>query len=240
MSRGIFITATGTGIGKTVLSALIVQKLLHHAVKTAYYKPVQTGINPSLKLPRHSDADFVREFCQHPGLQTRTGYSYVLPASPHLASEQENSRITLEKIQNDFLELEASSERVIVEGAGGILVPLTRTPLILMETIPLLLKLPVILAARAGLGTINDVSLSFRHLQSIGKTPKAIFLLSELEEPDLIERDNLEILKEITGLNSIWRIPYLGEIKTEFGQTGHMEKGLEFLPDADQILEWMK
>lgn len=147
---GYFVTGTDTNVGKTVLSALLVA-----ALDAAYWKPVQTGANEG------TDREAVRRW-------TDAGedrlpperYRFDPPVSPHLASREAGVRITL-----DAFELPAApaGRRWIVEGAGGVMVPLNERDL--MRDLMQRIGFPVVVAARTTLGTINHTLLTLAALR---------------------------------------------------------------------------
>jgi dethiobiotin synthetase len=141
----IFITGTDTNVGKTVISSWIA---LHTGFP--YFKPIQTGTrdgSDSLEVQKRSNARIYQEI-----------YAYKEPLSPHLAAKLENHRIDIENI------VLPPSPHLIIEGAGGVLVPINDTYLM----VDLIKKLgaPVILVARTALGTINHTLLSLEALRS--------------------------------------------------------------------------
>ena len=141
----IFITGTDTNVGKTMISSWIA---LHTGF--SYFKPIQTGTrdgSDSLEVHKQSDTKIYPE-----------SYAYKEPLSPHLAANLENDMIDIEKI------VLPPSRNLIIEGAGGVLVPINDTHLM----IDLIKKLgaPVILVARTTLGTINHTLLSLEALRS--------------------------------------------------------------------------
>lgn len=140
----IFITGTDTHVGKTLISSWIT---LHTGF--SYFKPIQTGLNEgtdSYEVQRLSDTKI------HPEI-----YAYQAPLSPHLAAKIENERIDIEKI------VLPQEKNLIIEGAGGVLVPINNTYLM----IDLIKKLgaPVILVSRTTLGTINHTLLTLEALK---------------------------------------------------------------------------
>ena len=141
----IFITGTDTNVGKTLISSWIA---LH--TRFSYFKPIQTGTrdgSDSFEVQKLSDTKIYPE-----------GYAYKEPLSPHLAAKLENDMIDIEKI------ILPEASNLIIEGAGGVLVPINDTYLM----VDLIKKLgaPVILVARTTLGTINHTLLSLEALRS--------------------------------------------------------------------------
>ena len=156
MVRGFFVTGTDTGVGKTVVSAALVIRL-RSAGPTRYWKPVQTGIEQDddtaevASLARCSAAELLT-----------TGVRLRRPVSPHLAARLSGVAIDLAPLEDAF-NAQAGSAHIVVEGAGGALVPLNDIQL--MTDLMSRLDLPVVIAARSTLGTINHTLLTIEALQ---------------------------------------------------------------------------
>ncbi|MBI4482167.1 MAG: dethiobiotin synthase [Acidobacteria bacterium] len=149
MIAGFFVTGTGTGVGKTVLSALLTV-----ALDGFYWKPIQAGRHPE------TDRERVLRWTRLPQERVLPEvYLLRAPLSPHLAAEREGLRIALAQIRRPLL-----SRPVIAEGAGGLLVPLNERSM--MIDLIRRLGLPAIVAARDELGTINHTLLSLEALRA--------------------------------------------------------------------------
>ena len=164
MTSGFFITGTDTNVGKTVLSALLCA-----ALDGIYWKPIQTGASEI------TDRRRVLEWAEVPEERTLPEcYCFDLPLSPHLAARASGVTIDLARITRPE---SASGGPLIVEGAGGVLVPLNDTKL--MVDLMAQLKLPVLVAARTSLGTINHTLLTLRALRDFGVEVKGVVLIGE-------------------------------------------------------------
>lgn len=158
---GFFVTGTDTGVGKSVACAWLLQ---HY--NAAYWKPIQAGVGPD----EQTDTAFVRQLS---GLSEQrfypSAYTLALPRSPHEAARKEGVVICM-----DLLTRPAATRPLVVEGAGGIMVPLNETHFMLdlMEH----LGLPVVLVARTALGTINHTLLSLACLRSRGVALAGVIL----------------------------------------------------------------
>ncbi len=177
------VTGTDTGIGKTVFSAA-----LTHALGAFYWKPVQAGLDEA------TDAESVARFGSVPPEHILPeAYRLKLPASPHLSAESEGVEI-------DPRRLALPPQRpLVVEGAGGLMVPLTRDLL----TIDLFARwgLPVVLCARTTLGTINHTLLSLEALKARGIPVKGIaFIGAEM-------RDSQDVIAAFSGVKVLGRLP---------------------------------
>ena len=147
MSSAIVVTGTDTNVGKTVFSAGLMR-----FIDAAYWKPVQSG------LEGETDSQAVARLSELPDRIVAERYRLRTPASPHLAAELDGIRI-----EPDALALPFSKRTLIIEGAGGLLVPLNRETLFI--DIFARWRLPMILCARTGLGTINHTLLSIEALR---------------------------------------------------------------------------
>ena len=145
-----FITGTDTDVGKTYVSAFLM-RALHYD----YWKPIQTGTAVS------SDTIWMKQKTKLPeGRFEKEAYRFAAPLSPHAAAERENTVIDLAKIQLP------KRARLIVEGAGGVLVPINGEAL--MIDLIKQLAIPVVVVAKSGLGTINHTLLTLNVLRQMG------------------------------------------------------------------------
>lgn len=162
MPKRFFVTGTDTGIGKTVASALLCA-----ALDAIYWKPIQTGSREG------TDRATVMEIAGLPAERTiPESYCFAPPVSPHLAAHLAGKRIDLRKIKMPRL---AAAENLIVEGAGGVLVPVNEKQL--MTDLMRRLRLPVLLAARSSLGTINHTLLSLAALRAARLKVRGVILV---------------------------------------------------------------
>ena len=143
----IFITGIGTGVGKTVVSAILAE-----ALGAAYWKPVQAGCADG------TDSEWVRSVLSGPAVIHPEAYKLKLAASPHIAAGEEGVRIDLHVIRDRLKEMEADSPQLIIEGAGGLLVPLNEKEF--MADLAHLLQAKLILVSRNYLGSINHSLLT--------------------------------------------------------------------------------
>jgi dethiobiotin synthetase len=221
MINKFFITGTDTDIGKTVVTAGLASVAIAMGRKTTVLKPIQTGTDeypPDLCEIRRINP----EITQLPQ-DIATAYSYRLPASPHLAAAQEGEVIELNKISETIekaIEL-SKPEILLIEGAGGILVPLTEdvTFLDLMQ----MLKIPVIITASAGLGTINHSLMTIETLKNREIEIAGIIFNRMPAEPGPVEKDNVSIIEKISGIPVLGVIPeipgddnFIPNLKKEF------------------------
>lgn len=185
--RGIFVTGTGTGVGKTVLSAALT--LAHGA---GYWKPIQTGTE--------SDTAEVQRLTGCKVLDR--GVRLPDPVSPHLAAKRANVRIQLSEV----LAFAPTDGDWIVEGAGGVLVPINETEMMLdlMER----LALPVVVAARTTLGTINHTLLTLHAIRSRNLTVERVVMVGD-SDPD--NRQAIETYGSVQVSELPWMEPLTPE-----------------------------
>lgn len=193
MASGYFITGTDTNVGKTVLSALLCA-----ALPARYWKPIQTGASEG------TDRQQVISWAEISHEQTLPeAYIFDDPVSPHLAAERAGKEICLDTIAPPVHDL---STPLIVEGAGGVLAPVNGHQF--MTDLMLHLRLPVILAARSTLGTINHTLMSLQVLRISGIEARGVVLIGpeNQENRKAIERyGKVRVIGQIPMLQSINR-----------------------------------
>jgi dethiobiotin synthetase len=188
-----FITGTDTNVGKTLLSSLLVA-----ALDAIYWKPIQTG------AVEGTDRRTVIRLAEIPETQTwPEAYCFDPPVSPHLAAENAGVRIDLARIQ-----LPANLSRpLIVEGAGGILVPINDSECML--DVARTLGVPVLIAARSALGTINHTLLTVGALRSAQLCIKGVVMIGHRN------RDNERSVEHFGSAPIVGWIPWLDKINCE-------------------------
>jgi dethiobiotin synthetase len=204
--KGFFVTGTDTGVGKTVLSALLVA-----ALDGIYWKPVQTGAIEG------TDRNAVRLWAgcsEERLLQER--YKFDPPVSPHLAAREGGIQIAL-----DAFELPAPvlTHPLIVEGAGGAMVPLNENDLML--DLMLRFGLPVVVAARTTLGTINHTLLTLAALRGAQLSVHGVVMIGEenIENRRAIEHHGkVRVIGHIPVLQQISRTALLDVFANNFDQ----------------------
>lgn len=195
MSKGIFITATGTDAGKTYVTALIVKKLHECGLNAGYYKAALSGA----ECIEESDAGYVNRIAKIGQEEdTLISYLYKNAVSPHLAAEIEGNPVDLEKVKTDYEMVCQTYDFVTAEGSGGIICPIRWDDKhILLEDIIKLLGIPVIVIAESGLGTINSTVLTTEYLKAKGIKIKGIILNNYTGGK--MQADNLKMIEEISG-----------------------------------------
>ena len=156
---GLFITATDTGVGKTVVANALIHYLRSNGANVGAFKPVESGgREDSTALLEATGAD--------DGIELVNPYSFKTPISPHQAAEEEGRSIEIPVILDAFARLKERHDFIIVEGAGGLLVPLSKS--CLYPDLMSALGLPLLVISRAAVGTINHTLLTVKHARSLG------------------------------------------------------------------------
>ena len=202
MNKGIFVTGTGTDIGKTFVTALLVRKLHNAGCATAYFKAAVSGNERDENgrlIP--GDAAYVKRISgiSQP-LDTMCPYIYETAVSPHLASRIEGDPVEISTVKEQFQKICDEYEYVICEGSGGIVCPIRYDDKkIMLEDIIKALGLPTIIVADAGLGTINSVVLTCEYMKAHGLEIRGL-ILNNFHKGDVMEEDNKLMCEKLTGL----------------------------------------
>lgn len=202
MAKKIFIIGTGTDVGKTFVTGLILKKLKENGINAAYYKAAMSG-NERTKdgglIP--GDALHVKTVSgiEQP-LSQMCPYVYETAVSPHLASRIEGNPVVLEEVVKGFEEVCRQYEYVTMEGSGGILCPICFDERELwLEDVIRQLGLSSLIVADAGLGTINSVVLTVEYMRA-KKLPVKGILFNHFHPGDRMEEDNLRMCEHRTKL----------------------------------------
>jgi dethiobiotin synthase len=201
---GYFVTGTDTNVGKTVLSALLVA-----ALDAVYWKPVQTGASEG--CDRESVRDWAGAAEDRLPLER---YRFYPPVSPHLAGREAGVRITLDAFE---LPEAPAGRKWIVEGAGGVMVPLNESDL--MRDLMLRIGFQVIIAARTALGTINHTLMTLAALREAGISICGVALIGDenIENRRAIEHyGNVRVIGHIPMLEKIDRTALLDVYEKRF------------------------
>lgn len=217
MRKGIFITATGTDVGKTYVSGLLVKQLREKGLNCGYYKPVLSGAVVEGDKVIAGDAEHVTKTAGLGGNSIeRVSYVFKPAVSPHLAAKLADETINLSKIIADYKRISGENEFTVVEGAGGIICPLNLHENLFMYDIPKALGLDVIVVADGGLGTINYTFLTVDFLKRLGLNIRGI-ILNNFDAEDLMHRDNKDVVERICGVRVIGTVAKNAQ-KIEFTQ----------------------
>jgi dethiobiotin synthetase len=197
----LFVTGTDTGVGKSVVSLLILQFLFAQGQNPCYLKLFQTGCDHAGDA--HSDARFIYDYTQElvgrdPGASVV--YCYRLPRAPYYAAAKARERIDLSWVRKRVDEKRRFFSPLVIEGAGGLLVPVT--PQKMVADVVRELGCRLLLVARAGLGTINHTLLSLEALRHRKIEPLGVVLVDAglpSAEQDLVD-ENIDAIQRFGGV----------------------------------------
>lgn len=198
LPSGIFVTGTDTGVGKSVVAAAICAALGARGKRVAAFKPAVTGLDePSGEWPPdHELLAGAASAGQSPS--EVAPYRYGPPTSPHLAAELVGERIEPRTLLGAARAAAREADALVVEGVGGLMVPLT--PGYLVRDLAVDLALPVLVAARSGLGTINHSLLTLDAARSGGLRVAGVVMTPWPADPDAVERSNRETVQRLGGV----------------------------------------
>lgn len=212
MTKKIFITATGTDVGKTYISALIVKKMRESGYDCGYYKPVLSGVRELGGRLVESDPNYVIQTANIPvKADDCVSYWWKEAVSPHLAAKRTGEEIDISRIKYDYAQACKKYEYLLIEGAGGITCPLRleNDEKYLLKDLIWELGLSTIVVADAGLGTINSTLLTIDYAHENGIEVEGI-ILNKYDSNNFMHWDNLQQVEYLTGINVVATVPYGG------------------------------
>ena len=192
-----FVTGTDTGVGKTVVAAALCRDLMAAGQRVAYYKPVQTGCGEG----DEGDAGFVAAAA--PGTTIREGLRLAEPLAPAVAAERAGVTIDVDGLLREAAGLAAEADAVVVEGAGGLLVPLWEE--LTMADLAAGLGASLVVVARPGLGTLNHTALTLEAARARRLGIAGVVVSGWPEHPEPVEETNLERLAAMAPLLGVVR-----------------------------------
>jgi dethiobiotin synthetase len=234
-AQGLFITGTDTGVGKTVVTAAILAYLRHQGRRTGVMKPIETGVDSKCSSPANSDALFLME-----AGDIEDDLSEVCPirlkpaASPFQAALIENRILQPGAILSAYRALSEKYDWMLLEGIGGVRVPITRDTGVmeLMHD----LGLPVVVVARYQLGTLNHTLMTLDTLKQNGIPVRGVvFNQTGPEIPDAIEQDQPRLVEELSGTKVLGELPYIDNLSTDSFSPEKL-KALETSIDFSQLI----
>jgi dethiobiotin synthetase len=195
--RGVFVTGTGTEIGKTVVAATIARGLTASGRRVAVFKPAVTGLDE----PGEADHRLLRRAADSDQADDAIApYRYGPPASPHLAASMSGDRIEPARLLSVARNAAAGADTLVCEGVGGLMVPLTLGYLV--RDLARDLALPLVVAASPGLGTINHTLLTLEAARAVGLEVSSVVLTPWPEQPEAIHRSNREAIERLGGVRT--------------------------------------
>ncbi|MFI5122930.1 MAG: dethiobiotin synthase [Vicinamibacteria bacterium] len=208
---GVFVTGTGTEVGKSVVAATIAHTAAAHGSRVGVFKPAVSGLDELAG----AEADHVLLRRAAGSAQTDdeiAPYRFGPPVSPHLGAELAGEAIDPDRLRRAAAAAGADVDLLVVEGVGGFLVPLANDYLV--RDLGRELGFPVVIASRPGLGTINHTLLTIESVRAAGLDPALVVLTPWPSESTEVERSNRET---IAGLGSV-EVAVLPEL--DLGESG--------------------
>jgi dethiobiotin synthetase len=224
----LFVAGTDTGVGKTFFCALFLKFLHASGIAAGYQKWISTG-----DAEHPEDLDFCIKTAGPAvaaDIELQVPFRFTYPASPHLAAELEGQQVDDAVISSAFQTMATQYELLIVEGVGGLLVPLRRD--LLLVDLLARLRPPVLLVARSGLGTLNHTLLSLEALRS-RNIPIVGVVFSDGQEPadETLIADNMKTIAEIGN------ITVFGRLQRMTGSTAPAAARKTFTAISNAVLE---
>ena len=215
-----FVTGTDTGIGKTVVTAGLA-RYVSARYQVGVFKPVQSGVTDLYE----SDASYLSRAIGYPGpCEDSFTYSFEEPLAPILAAEYAHVSISLEKILEMYGHVTKRSEFILVEGAGGLMVPVAEN--VLMADIAIACNLPLLIIARPDLGTINHILLTVHTARSLGIQVRGVIIngyRGSSSGPDIDK--TVSLIREFGDIEVLGVIPWIDASDT--------------MSVIDQISQWI-
>lgn len=205
-SGGFFVSGTDTDVGKTVVACALVRAMIRRGLDVGVMKPIETGVGAEGPL----DAQALRSTAAATEpLEEICPQTFALPAAPTVAAASEGRAVEMEPIRDAFARLRAKHDWLVVEGAGGLLVPATRD--LSMADLSRALELPLLIVARAALGTINHTLLTLEAAVARGLPVAGVVISHSAGRLSAADAANLEALREALGTALVGEIPPLGQ-----------------------------
>lgn len=217
--RGLFVTGTDTGVGKTVVAAAVCAALAARGERVAAFKPAVTGLDDPPQVGWAHDHALLAEVAsagQSP--ESVSPYCFGPPLSPHYAAELAGQALDPAALVTAARDAGHEADALVCEGVGGLMVPLT--PGYLVRDLAIDLALPLLIAARTGLGTINHTLLTVGSARAVGLRVAGIVLTPWPADPKPIERSNRETIERLA------EVPVCGLASTEPASLAQAGAGL--------------
>ncbi len=226
MAKALFVTGTGTDVGKTYVTGLLVKALTEAGEKAAYYKAAMSGNRRTpdgALLPGDGVQVKTMAGIGQP-VETMCPYVYEPPLSPHLAARLAGEEVDPDRVRQGFSALAEKYDYLTMEGSGGILCPITVTEGRELWLADLIrdLGLGCLLVADAGLGTLNAIGLTAFYLRKTGISLRGM-ILNRYDPENLMHRDNRQLCQQMTGVPVV---ACVGEGDTRLTLSPEILKGL--------------
>ncbi len=235
MKPGIFITGTDTGVGKTVVAAGLALALRARGVKVGVMKPVATGCRGSDGCLISDDAVYLWEAAENEYPYLTNPFRFRNPLAPHVAATLEKREIDLKKIHSAYQELQKHYDFMIVEGVGGLLVPITKDYFV--SHLIREMQLPLLIVARSGLGSINHTLLTLDAAVIRGFQIRGIiFNRVPVVNCSLADMTNPKVIHELSGVPVLGTLPDIEDLDVETCRFGFLREVFEERISIEKIM----
>lgn len=225
MAKGFFVTGTDTGVGKTFITAALIKTASLLGLKACGMKPIETGcktadskqqsaVSSKKRTLIPSDGTFLKNISNvNESIDLITPIRFENPLAPLPASEIEGTDIDFEKIRNAYDDLSKKYDVIIVEGIGGLLVPIKKDYFVL--DLAREIELPILIVSKPGLGTLNHTMLTVNYaIKESFDVAGIIINYSRPAERTLAEKTNPEVIEQISSVPLIGIFPYLKDLSS--------------------------
>jgi dethiobiotin synthetase len=216
--KGIFITGTDTDVGKTWVAAGLTAVLRERGVNAVYFKPIQSGCPEEAGRLLPTDARLAIEVAGLPEpLAALTPITLRLPLAPGVAASQAGVEVDLHQIAAALRDLAVRYDFFVVEGAGGLYVPLIGMDFLVLDLIRWL-HLPLMVVAKSGLGTINHTVLTVKAAQAAHVPVAGVILNRYPESPGPAAKTNPGVIAALTGVPILGKLPEVADLEDAAGR----------------------
>ncbi|HAK38396.1 MAG TPA: dethiobiotin synthase [Nitrospina sp.] len=214
-SKGYFISGTDTGVGKTVVTACLLALYHKRSVDLGVMKPMETGIDPECSSEANSDAKFLLAVSgNQDALEEVCPIRLQPPAAPLQAARMTGQTIAIDSILENFRKLQTRHDQILVEGVGGLMVPLK--PDYFITDLIRDMDLPLIIVSRLTLGTLNHTLLTLKTAQSTGIEIAGVILNRSDNNPlNDVEKGQANLIHELSGVPIIGECPFINPVSVE-------------------------
>ena len=226
-SKGYFISGTDTYVGKTVITACLLAFYRKHGIDTGIMKPIETGVDPKCSSEANSDAKFLLAVSGNQDTLEEVCPVRLKPAAaPLQAARMTGQTLDIGVILENFRRLQARHDQMLVEGIGGLLVPI-KTNYLVSDLIKDM-QLPLIIVSRISLGTLNHTLLTLKAAQETGVEIAGVILnLLENRPLNEVELGQASLIEELIKIPVLGECPFIDPISVEqfnsklAGEIGH-------------------
>lgn len=218
MAKGFFITGTDTGVGKTIIAGALIKVIEFLGLKVCGMKPVESGCGREGDVLIPYDGMFLKQLAHmEVPIKLITPCCLESPLAPLIAAEIDGKDIHTSEIEKAFNKLSKQHDAIVVEGIGGLMVPIKKDYFV--TSLAKELGLPLIIVAKPGIGTINHIMLTVTLALREGLDVAGVILnYTQPPENSLAEETNPKLLEEICPVPIIGIFPYLKNMGEEFLQ----------------------